>query len=783
MRRVAAALGSLCVVVSCTRAAADPSDAPVRAGTQAAPPVRAGEPELPQQLDGRRAVRGCQPPRPCGRDGDELVELELERIPPPGGSPWLDERTPPRSHLEAGPPRIVKRPSELRPDAPWLDQLALSDLPVRWSQRLVDYLVFYRDDPRGRATIRSWFTAQGRYRDLIVAQLRKAKLPEDLLYVSMIESSYDPNTQSYAGALGLWQFMPAAGAIYGLRRDRWVDERRDPYRSTIAQVDYFRDLHQRFGDWHLALASYNAGYGAVLRSMARYNTNDYYQLCEYENGLPWDTCWYTPKVLATAIIGRNRAAFGLDKLVPAPAEVWEDVAVPTSISLGVIARAAGVPEDEIRRLNPHLRHGRTPPGEPGYVVRVPAGRQAEAQRRLAELQSDWDGYDAYVVSHGERFEDVATTFGLTTRALKQLNDVASEAEISGGTVLVVPRIPEPQRSKNRAKARTALHESGVDQKPGEPLVVPVLDKDAVIAGKQRVFYRAVAGDTARGVAKALGVAEADLAMWNALDPEAKLQPRMVLVAWVPTDFDADKRGVALLDPAQLVVVTRGSPEHLDLAEARLGRVRTEYVARGKEKLEDVAKKFGMKKYDLARINRIDAGTVLDKGDQIIVYQVADPRRSERAATQWQKTPKARRGKISGEPARRTAGATPMPRSAAEPDPAEEREPAEEPELAEEPEQTEEPTPAPALKPAPAPKSAPSPKSAPPSKSASAPKSAPAPKPAAAPKPASAPKSATAPKPSSAPKSSSAPRSASASKPASKQDLPSDGPVTRPTQVD
>jgi membrane-bound lytic murein transglycosylase D len=667
MRRVAAALGSLCVAL-CARAAADTPDAPIHAGVQAAPPVRAGAPVLPQRLDGRRAVRGCPPTGEaagdgCGRAAEELFELELEQLPPVAGSPWLDERAPPRSRLEAAPPRIAKRPSELRPDAPWLDQLALPDLPVRWSKRLVEYLVFYRDDPRGRATIRSWFVAQGRYRDLIVSHLRKAKLPEDLLYVAMIESSYDPNTTSYAGAVGLWQYMPAAASIYGLRRDRWVDERRDPYRSTIAQLDYFRDLYQRFGDWHTALAAFNAGYGAVLRSIARYNTNDLYQLCEYENGLPWETCWYAPKVLATAIVGRNRAAFGLDKLVPAPAEVWDDLAVPASISLGVIARAAGATEAELRRLNPHLRHGRTPPGEPGYVVRVPAGKQAEAQRRLAELQSDWDGYDAYVVSHGERFEDVAATFGLSTHALRRLNDVASEAEIQGGTVLVVPRVPEAQRIKNREKARAALHASGVDQKPGEPLVVPVLDKDAVIAGKQRVFYRVVAGDTARGVAKALGVAEADLAMWNALDPDARLHPRMVLVAWVPGDFDAEKRGVILLDPAQLVVVTRGSPEHLDLAEARLGRVRTEYVAQGKEKLEDVAKKFGMRKYDLARINRIDYNTVLGKGDKVIVYQVADPRRSERASEQWQKTPRARRGKIVGEPARGTAGAGPDPKPA------------------------------------------------------------------------------------------------------------------------
>jgi len=168
---------------------------------------------------------------------------------------------------------------------------------------------------------------------------------------------------------------------------------------------------------------------------------------------------------------------------------------------------------------------------------------------------------------------------------------------------------------------------------------------------------------------ALGVSEADLELWNALDPESRLQPKLVLVAWVPSDFDAEKRGVVLLDPAKLVVVTRGSPEHLDLAEARRGRVRTEYVAQGKEKLEDVARKFGMRKYDLARINQIDSNTTLAKGDKVIVYQVTDPGRSERAAEQWQKMPKGRRGKVVGEPARVTAGASTAGAGTAEPKPA------------------------------------------------------------------------------------------------------------------
>ena len=635
-------------------ARAQPADAPVHAGAQPVPPVHAGEPVLNQDLEGRHAVRGCNPNERCAKPSELLKEFEVEAFPRPGKDPWLNERTPPPSRLEASATRVVKKPSELRPDAPWLDGLELPDLPIKWTQKLVDYLVFYKDDPRGRAIMASWLVAQGRYRDMIVGYLRKAKLPEDLLYVAMIESGYEPEDTSSAGALGLWQFMPEGGKIYGLREDHWVDERRDPYRSTIAQMDYFADLYQRFADWHIALAAFNMGYGAMLRSIARYNTNDFYQLCEYENGIPWETCLYTPKILAAAIVGHNRGFYGYDKLKELPAEKWDDVGVPVSMSLGLIARAAGTSEAEIKRLNPQLRHGRTPPSEAGYVVRVPAGAKPEFGKRLVELESEWSGYDAYVVAHGERFEDIATTFGISVGQLKKLNDVTREADLDGGTVLVVPRVSEEQRAKNKAKAKAKLLGSGVDQRDGEPLIVPVPNKELRYADKKRVFYRVVAGDSIRSVAKAFAVAKEKLIEWNELDGDGNLHPKMVLQLFVPTGFDADARKVALLDEDQLVVVTRGSPEHLDLAEARTGRVRTEYVAQGKEKLADVAKKFGMGSHDLARINRISYDTVLDKGQAVIVYQVKDPSRSKRADEQWQKTPRARRGKVSGAPAARTA---------------------------------------------------------------------------------------------------------------------------------
>jgi membrane-bound lytic murein transglycosylase D len=631
---------------SAAGSAAEPivQDATVHAGVQLAPPVHAAEPALNQDLEQRRNIRGCNPNESCGKPKEVLHAFELEAFPKPGQNPWLDERAVPGSHLEPTPAKRVHKPSELRPDQPWLDKLEMPDLPVVWSQRLVDYLMFYKDDPRGRSIMKSWLEAQGRYRELIVSHLRAAHLPEDLLYDAMIESSYDPDDTSYAGALGLWQFMHDNGHIYGLRIDHWVDERKDPLRSTIAMMDYWQDLRERFGDWQIALAAFNAGYGALLHSIARYNTNDFYKLCEYENGLPWETCLYTPKVIAAAIVGHNRAAFGYDAIKESVPETYDEVSVPASVSFSVIARAANANEADIKRLNPQLKNGRTPPGETGYAVRVPVGAKADFAKKLADLQSDWNGYDAYVLAHGERLEDVATTFGMSLAQLKKLNGVDREADLDGGTLLVVPRISEADRAKNKAKAKAKLLGSGVDAKDGEQLIVALPDKDATVANRTRVFYRVVAGDDVASVASALAVDPDDLMTWNGLDDAGKLHPKMVLVAWVKPGFDAAKHHVSLLDETDLAIVTRGSQEHLDLAEQRAGRVRTSYTATGKEKLADVAKRFGMGSHDLARINQISYDTTLEPGQTIVVYEVTDPSRSKRADEQFHKTPRARRGK-------------------------------------------------------------------------------------------------------------------------------------------
>jgi membrane-bound lytic murein transglycosylase D len=548
-----------------------------------------------------RAFDEANFPRPLGGHGDQGVDAA------PADRAAAEAR-PPEVRTGVGPdaiPDVLRSPAPQRTEPatpvaiPWLSSLRLPDLAVRLEPRVVRYLEFYKTDPKGRAIMSSWLRRQGRYRAMMERAIDEAQLPRSLLYVSMIESSYDPHDKSHAGAIGLWQFLPENGRIYGLRVDHWVDERKDPEKATQAVMRYFADLKTRFGAWPLALAAFNAGYGAVLRSMHKYNTNDYWELCRYENGLPWETTLYVPKLMAAAIVGENRALFGYDDVAADPPMSWERVFVDTSMSTAAIAGAAGVPEAQIAALNPQLRRGRTPPGEPHFEVHVPRGAAA---RFVAAYEKNKEAVQAYIVRFGERLDEVARAFAMSPKALKTLNGLVDSNELRPGLAIVVPagRIPQPPTSV-------------------DTVVVAVPDKDTVVAGKKRVFYRTLPTDTLEDLARFFAVKASDLQQWNNLDGEARLCGSLVLQIWIAPDFDQSK--VALVDGSIVRVVTVGSDEFFDVEETKRGRVRLTYTVKAGDDLKRIGKKFGLTVADLERINRFgERHAPLTVGQKLTVYR-------------------------------------------------------------------------------------------------------------------------------------------------------------------
>lgn len=230
------------------------------------------------------------------------------------------------------------------------------------------------------------------YRPLVFAATRKHGIPDELIYLALIESSFRPAATSGAGAAGVWQFMPATAAGFGLEVGPYVDERRDPVRATDAAARYLAALHRRFGSWHLAAAAYNAGEGRVqraLRTLPRGSRDPAGEMPYWivRHRLPAETRAYVPKLLAVARIGRDPEAYGFSALAARDSAAADPLAfrlvsVPGDVSLARVAATLALPAAELRRLNPHLVRGRTPPGR-RWAVRVPATTLLPGERSRA----------------------------------------------------------------------------------------------------------------------------------------------------------------------------------------------------------------------------------------------------------------------------------------------------------------------------------------------------------------------------------------------------------------
>jgi membrane-bound lytic murein transglycosylase D len=468
----------------------------------------------------------------------------------------------------------------------------------------VKYLGFYRDDARGKNILRIWAKKCGRLAPALRAELARAGLPTDLVWLSLIESGHNPTIVSSAGAAGLWQFVPESARMYGLTVDRWVDERLDPERSTEAAVRYLSDLRTRFGSWELAMAAYNMGHGGLLRAVRKFNSNDFWALSRYEAGLPWETTLYVPKILATAIVMANKRAFGIADIEQDPPISFDTVSVGPNVDLGDVARAADVSTEDVRALNAAYLAGRTPPSATAsarYRVRVPAGRGLVAEQRLANsAHAAGPSLEPHAVRFGDSLDTIASEYGTTAKELAAANHVAGDERLKAGSVLLVPHA-----------AASGLPE------PKDPEIVVMLARRFAEPGRKRVFYKVLQGDRREEIAAAFGVSPSDLSLWNALDPTAALQQGMALQVFVREDADLSR--VRYLGEHEVRPLVAGTPEFYDYFEQQNGRKRITVIAKKGDTLSAIGKRYGMSTTMMERINRIPSSSVIGVGDRIIVY--------------------------------------------------------------------------------------------------------------------------------------------------------------------
>ena len=345
-----------------------------------------------------------------------------------------------------------------------------------------------------------WLGRLPRYEGMIRERFRAAGIPEDLVYLALIESGYSNTAVSRANAVGMWQFIAATARRYGLTVDTWVDERRDPFKATDAAARHLADLYQQFGSWYLAAAAYNAGAGRVTRGIQRLRSHPdsvsdetFFDLSA-RRYLRLETRDYVPKLIAAALVAKDPLRSGFDSIPALSPLAFDEITVPDQTGLDVLAELADTSARALMELNPHYIRGVTPPRKTS-IVRVPRGTGSVVAQRYAELPpNERVNFVEHVVRQGETLSEIAQRYRVSVSLIRAANNNVDPKRLKIGRRLVIPV---------SAAARTRAA-SGKAPAPTPP-----------VPGARSHLVRS--GESLWSIAQRYAVRVDDLLRWNGLD--------------------------------------------------------------------------------------------------------------------------------------------------------------------------------------------------------------------------------------------------------------------------
>lgn len=404
-----------------------------------------------------------------------------------------------------------------------LERLPRFEIPVEMNDRVVAWMEYFQGP--GRSHFERYLQRSGRYVPLMQEILKREGMPKDLVYIALIESGFNTRARSYASAVGPWQFIQGTGRRYNLRIDGWVDERRDPYKSTQAAAQYFKDLYSEFGDWYLAMAGYNAGEGRVRGAIAMTGSRNFWEMTDDKRAFRAETRDYVPKYIAAAIMAKMPERFGFEGVNYQEPLDFDTGVVETQTDVSVIARCAGASEDDISDLNPHLVRGATPPGARNYEIRIPKGKSAVFAEKYAALpESERIQIVKHEVRKGDTLARIAKRYGVSASAIAAANNLrVSKHRLVRGSTLVIP-----------AGSMAARYASLADDE----------NKGGNSSGtKKSIRHTVKKGESLGKIAGRYGVTSAEIMAWNGIKSAKSVRAGMKLVVkkqerrQVPDDGD------------------------------------------------------------------------------------------------------------------------------------------------------------------------------------------------------------------------------------------------------
>jgi membrane-bound lytic murein transglycosylase D len=391
------------------------------------------------------------------------------------------------------------------------------DIDIPLNARVLSYVELFTGRLKGY--LQDGLGRGAKYLPMIQDVFRAEGLPLDLAYVPLVESAFKADALSRAKAKGMWQFMRGTALENGLKHDWYIDERAEPEKATRAAAKYLKTLYGMFGDWHLALASYNGGPGRVQGAIRRAGgVKDFWRLSASRRYLPQETRDYVPLILAAMIIARNPAQYGMDIAPPLETPNFETVLLPVAVDLRRVAEWAGTSVQTIQDLNPELRRWTTPVRSKDYELKVPEGAAELVRGRLAESDSEAAALNWHTVRKGETLLTIARKLKVNRADLAEANYLSVKSPVTAGQQLIIPRAPTLLLATRTETPAPLVETQKVDAVVTARATVPnaVETGNTAAVAKSKLVYRVKRGDTLASIARVFKTTVASLKKWNSL---------------------------------------------------------------------------------------------------------------------------------------------------------------------------------------------------------------------------------------------------------------------------